>query len=148
MLAMPLAGRLRLPHVERETNDMKNNNRSKIGRYKDRPFFYLFPGETKPNRMKTIQVGWKSRWRKKIGADRLFFTVFSPPGMEQPKAATTALLAQVAKVLQVLKAGLGGKRNFFVSFDFFSLNKNLTCFFPDPTLFGSVALSALRPSIF
>ena len=98
--------------------------------------------------MKTIQVGWKSRWRKKIGPDRLFFTVFSPPGMEQRKAATTALLAQVAKVLQVLKAGLGGKRNFFVSFDFFSLNKNLTCFFPDPTLFGSVALSALRPSIF
>ena len=58
--------------------------------------------------MKTIQVGWKSRWRKKIGADRLFlYTVFSPPGMEQPKAIPTALLAQVNKVLQVLKVGLG-----------------------------------------
>ena len=63
-----------------------------------------------------------------VGADKVFFTLFSPPGMEQPKAIPTALLAQVNKVLQVLKVGLGGNV-FVVLFDCF-LNKCFLSFFP------------------
>ena len=55
---------------------------------------------------------------KKGRRGQSFFTLFSPPGMEQPKAIPTALLAQVNKVLQVLKVGLG--KNVFLYYLIFS----------------------------
>ena len=113
ILAIPLAGRLRLPHEterERETNDMEKNNRNKKGRdlrKNARPPFLFISWRSKAKSNKNHSGRMEKLMEKKGRRGQSVFTLFSPPGMEQPKAIPTALLAQVNKVLQVLKVGLG-----------------------------------------
>ena len=110
---------------ERETNDMEKNNRNKKGRDLNKmpwPPFLFISWRSKAKSNKNHSGRMEKLMEKKGRRGQRYFTLFSPPGMEQPKAVPTALLAQVNKVLQVLKVWLGWNV-FFVLIVFFPQQK-------------------------